>query len=141
MKKNITLLALAALALTGCYRTASTHGQVIYPSQLAQIKPNETTANQALQLLGTPSAMGTLNDNRWYYITDTQVDTPFKPNQVQGRSIVILDIDPSTSLVTAVNTKTEEDAKNLTPSEASTRTYGQKLGLLDQLFSNIGLAR
>jgi outer membrane protein assembly factor BamE (lipoprotein component of BamABCDE complex) len=140
MKHILTLSALAVAALAGgCAETLDTHGQVVLPSQLAKIKPGETTQAQVRQLLGTPSATGTLNDQRWYYITSVVGQKAFNPYDLKSRRTLVLDFDPSSTVVTSMVQRTEADGKALDPDRAMTETQGQTMGFFDQMFGNMGL--
>lgn len=147
MKKNQNkfFLSLAAVMMTaaiaGCYQTVNTRGQVIYPSQLRQITVGQSTKQDVMMLLGTPSTTGTKNDNRWYYITTTMTDKPLKTNIVDDRTVLVLDFDPSSSIVTAMDTKTANDGKAIEPDGGQTSTYGQKMGLLDHVFNSVGFGK
>lgn len=123
--------------LTGCMETVNTHGQIMLPSKLEQVKPGETTKQDMLNLFGTPSAQGTLNDNRWYYVTTVEGTTPFTPHIIKDRSVYVADFD-ATGKVTRFAKLTAEDGKALAPAAEATPTRGQAQGLLQQMFGNIG---
>ncbi|NBX86649.1 MAG: outer membrane protein assembly factor BamE, partial [Proteobacteria bacterium] len=125
--------------LAGCAETINTHGQVILPSRLAQIKPGQTTRDEVLQLLGSPSTQGTMNDNRWYYITSTMGTKAFEPNNLKSRKVIIIDFDTASGTVSALQEKTEADGQALEPVRNTTKTQGQSLGIVEQLFGNLGL--
>lgn len=139
MKNHILTLLISGAILTGCSETVNTHGQVILPSRLAQVTPGTTTKDQVLQLLGSPSAQGTMNDSRWYYITSSVGTKAFEPHKLKSRKIVVVDFDPSSSIVTNITEKTEADGKELDPARAATPTQGQSMGILEQMMGNLGL--
>ena len=138
--KIVLLLALAAGTLSACAETVTTHGQIILPSRLAQIKPGTTTRAEVQQLMGTPSTTGTFNDTRWYYITSTVKTKVLQPNILQKREIVIVDFDAA-GVVSNLTQRTEADAKEFDPVTATTRTHGQSMGILEQAFGNLGLSQ
>lgn len=135
MKHLALLLALAAGA---CTETTITRGQVLLPSRLAQVQPGVSTKADVQYLLGSPSTTGTFNDNRWYYVTSNLKDEPLNPNQLQSRKVLIVDFDPSGTVV-AVDNKAETDGRPLTPDSAETETHGQSLGILDSMMQNVGM--
>lgn len=139
MKKQYLLLSLTAAALAaGCTETINTTGQVILPSRLSQIQPGTTTRQEVVQLLGSPSASGTMNDNRWYYITSVEGTKAFQPHDLKSRRVIIIDFD-SSNTVAGLTEKTEADGKALDPDRKATPTHGQSLGLFDQLLGNLGM--
>jgi outer membrane protein assembly factor BamE (lipoprotein component of BamABCDE complex) len=136
--KVCTLATTAALLLSACGQTLSTHGHIILPSRLAQIKPGVSTQADVRQLLGTPSTTSTLGANTWYYMTNITKDKPLNPNILQSSQVVQIAFDPS-GTVTGLTQKTTADAKAVEPSPATTRTEGQALGIVEQLLGNVGL--
>ncbi|MCA3243706.1 MAG: outer membrane protein assembly factor BamE [Alphaproteobacteria bacterium] len=128
-----------ALLLAGCAETLDTHGTVVPQSQLAKVVVGQSTKDEVRQLLGTPSATGTLNDDRWYYVTSVVGKKAFNPHDLKSRRVLVLDFDPSSSVVTALNERTERDGKEIDPNRAATGTAGQTMGFIEQMFSNFGV--
>jgi outer membrane protein assembly factor BamE (lipoprotein component of BamABCDE complex) len=143
MKQHVPTLYIlataAALTLAGCAETLDTHGQIILPSRLAQIKVGETTQEQVLQLLGSPSTQGTLNDTRWYYITSTVGTKAFNPNDLKSRKVVVIDFDPSSTIVRKMTDLNESSGRPIDPDRTKTTTQGQSMGFIEQMFGNIGM--
>jgi outer membrane protein assembly factor BamE (lipoprotein component of BamABCDE complex) len=144
MKQYISpTLMLAVLAITsgfmaGCAETVNTRGQVILPSRLAQIQPGVTTRQDVLQLLGSPSTQGTLNENRWYYVTASVGSTSLDPYDLKSRQVVIIDFDPKTDVVANLTQKGKNDGKEVSPDDKVTPTHGQALGIVDQMMDSLG---
>src|SRR5215469_6592685 len=67
-------LALAAALLlvgitgTGCVERVSTRGSMPAAEDIDKLKVGVQTKDQVVQLLGSPSNVGTFNDDTWYYI-------------------------------------------------------------------------
>lgn len=127
-----------ALFISACAETVNTRGQIILPSRLAQIQPGQTTRDDVVQLLGSPSTQGTMNDERWYYISSSVGTRAFQPHELKSRQIVIIDFDPQTNVVAKVTQKNEKDGKEITPEEVTTKTHGQSLGIVEQMFGSLG---
>ena len=128
----------SALFFSACAETVNTRGQIILPSRLAQIQPGTTTRDDVVQLLGSPSTQGTMNDERWYYISSSVGTKAFRPHELKSRQIVIIDFDKNTNVVAKVTQKTEKDGKEITPDESTTATQGQSLGIVEQMFGSMG---
>lgn len=139
--RKIALTASFVLATLagGCAETLDTHGQVLLPSALAQIKQGSTTKDEVVRLLGTPSAKGTMNDNRWYYVNSVVGKKAFQPHNLKNRKVLVLDFDPATGVVAAMSERTEADGKAIEPSRAETKTQGQSMGFIEQVMGNVGL--
>lgn len=133
---RFTYLALAALLMTGCTGTQTTHGNFITPKQIAQLTPNEMTKDDVLATLGSPSSQGTMNSNRWYYIAELQHTKPFEPNQLITRTLLVLDFNDAGTLVNVVN-KDQTNGKAVAMDETVTPTQGQALGVIDQIIENV----
>ncbi len=125
------------MVIAGCAETVNTRGQIILPSRLAQVQPGVSTKQDVLQLLGSPSTQGTMNDNRWYYITSSVGTTSFTPHDLKSRQIVIIDFDAN-DVVANLTQKGKEDGKQVTPDKDATQTHGQAMGIVDQLIGNLG---
>lgn len=136
--KNIFPALAAAALLAACAPTLNTHGNIILPSRLAAIHTGQTSQDEVLQLLGTPSAKSTFQANQWYYITSTDKVTALKGNQMENRKVVAIAFDPS-GTVSNLHELTEADGKTFTPDATTTKTQGQSLGILEQLMGNLGI--
>ncbi len=130
-------LVVCAIVIAGCAETVNTRGQIILPSRLAQVQPGVSTKQDVLQLLGSPSTQGTMNENRWYYISSSVGTTSFNPHDLKSRQIVIIDFDAN-DVVATLNQKGKEDGKQLEPEKEATETHGQALGIVDQFIGNLG---
>lgn len=137
MKNNIALLT-APLLLAACAAMVDTHGSIIQQAQLDQIKEGTTTQDQVRELLGSPATTGTLNANRWVYITSTMRDKPLDPDVLTHRQVVVIDFTPS-GTVAAITQKNEGDSRTVEPLPNVTPTHGQSLGVIDQMLKNIGV--
>ena len=84
-------LALGSLSLAGCMIGEEIHhGYVVDERAIAQVKPG-MSAEQVLQILGTPSTVSTVGNKSWYYIS-----------QVQSRVLHFMGESVSDQRVTAV---------------------------------------
>ncbi|MBI1308757.1 MAG: outer membrane protein assembly factor BamE [Proteobacteria bacterium] len=138
MKQHVLTLLLGLTVITGCSETINTHGQVVLPSRLAQITPGQTTRDEVLQLLGSPSTSGTMNDSRWYYITSIVGSKAFTPHDLKDRHVIIVDFDPSGTVV-GLQQKTAADGHTITPDDSITETHGESMGVVEQFIGNLGL--
>jgi outer membrane protein assembly factor BamE (lipoprotein component of BamABCDE complex) len=134
------LLLVATGAQWGCSSITSTHGQIVSEKQVGYIQPGLSKRNEVQQLLGSPSAVGTFNENRWYYITETTESEPLNPNRLTERRVVILEFDEE-GIVQQILTKDEQDGKEVPFSPRTTPTQGQSLGIVDQMIQNLGIGQ
>ena len=129
--------ALAAALLAGCTPIVHQQGHISDPAALAEIKPGVQTREEVARLLGTPSAVGTFDDARWYYISRLTETTAFNAAELVDQSVVVIAFDES-GVVTEVTSVATEEARAIDPVEEESPTRGRDLGLLEQLLGNIG---
>jgi outer membrane protein assembly factor BamE (lipoprotein component of BamABCDE complex) len=132
--------SLALLLLTGaaaCTPIVDNRGNAPPPEALATVKPG-ATRTQVAQLLGSPSNIATFNDKTWYYISrKTETEAFFAPEAVD-QQIVIVKFDDSGVVTNIEQRKGMKGTTDITPVSRVTPTAGHSLGLLEQLFGNVG---
>ena len=129
--------ALAAALLAGCTPQVHQQGHVSDPEALAEIKPGVQTREEVARLLGTPSAMGTFDDRNWYYISRRTETEAFNAPELVDQSVVVIAFDEN-GVVAEVASVSTDEARAVVPVDEETATRGRELGLLEQLFGNIG---
>ena len=136
-KRALLGCALAAALLAGCTPIVHQQGHVSDPEALAEIKPGVQTRAEVARLLGTPSAVGTFDDARWYYISRRTETEAFNAPELVDQSVIVIAFDES-GVVAEVTSVSTEEARAVVPIDEETATRGRELGLLEQLFGNIG---
>lgn len=71
---RVSVLALLGVGLSGCIGEEIRHGYVIDQAALATVKPG-MSAEQVLQILGSPSTVSTVGNKSWYYISQNSSRT------------------------------------------------------------------
>ena len=74
MKKNIYILGIILLFITGCQQNEviKTHGIAYLDKREKLIIVDQSNKNDTLSILGQPSTKGMVNDNLWIYIERTR---------------------------------------------------------------------
>lgn len=137
IRRMVLGCALAAALLAGCTPQVHQQGHVRDPEALAEIKPGVQTRTDVARLLGTPSAVGTFDDQRWYYISRRTETEAFNAPELVDQSVIVIAFDES-GVVAEVSSVSTEEARAVVPAEEETATRGRDIGLLEQLFGNIG---
>lgn len=133
---TLATLALAGFALAGCATTVAQRGNVPDPEKLEQLKPGDTKDN-VVQLIGSPSTIGTFSDKRWYYISrKTEKTAFFNPNTID-QQVVEVQFDEQDKVL-EVKKLNLADAKDVDIVQRSTPTAGKSMTVFDQLIGNIG---
>jgi len=87
---RVLAVALLGLAATACAPTVATRGNMTDPDAVASIRTGSTTRDQVASLLGTPTSVGTFDQNVWYYIGQkTEKTAFFKPEVLERRVVVV----------------------------------------------------
>jgi outer membrane protein assembly factor BamE (lipoprotein component of BamABCDE complex) len=138
-KRVRRLLAASTLALaaSACTPTVSTHGHPLDPEQVTQIKPGVTSREEVTRLLGSPSTIGTFEQERWFYVSQRNEVMSFYKADVTQQDVVRIDFDAN-GIVSDVHTHGLELAQAIEPDPNRTRTLGNELTAMRQLLGNIG---
>ncbi len=141
VKTRTWIAAVGGLALTvalpACAPTIENRGNLPNPELLAQVKPGLQTKEDVSTLLGTPSSTAVFGDETWYYISSREEHYAFyKPKELE-RQVVIVRFDKG-GLVSEVKSLTLQDGKEIKMVDRTTPTAGSEMGLLQQLFGNVG---
>ncbi len=129
--------ALAAALLAGCAPIVHQQGHIRDAEVLAQIEPGEQTREEVARLLGTPSAVGTFDDRRWYYISRRTETTAFYAPELVDQEVTVIAFDEK-GVVAEVASMSIEEARAVAPVEEESPTRGRELSFFEQIFGNIG---
>jgi outer membrane protein assembly factor BamE (lipoprotein component of BamABCDE complex) len=134
-----SLIAAMLLAAAGaaCSPTITNHGYRIDQDSLAEIQPGITSREEVYRLLGSPSATGTFNGERWYYISQRNEQMSFYQSQVTAQDVVAVDFDKS-GVVADVKQSDLTAAAEIEPVPEETRTMGNEFTLVEQFLGNVG---
>ncbi|MBE04943.1 MAG: cell envelope protein SmpA [Gammaproteobacteria bacterium] len=124
--------------LISCTPQIDTRGHVPSPDLISKIKPGHQSRDQVITILGSPSAIGTFEDNRWYYITQKTESTAFFEPKLVKQSIILIDFDEG-GFVKSVETLDPNEAKKISFVDRVTPTKGKSLGFFEQIFGNLGV--
>ena len=132
-------IAVLGLALTACEPIKTNQGYRLDPEQLAQIEAGVTNKDTVQAIMGSPSSIATFQTegDAWYYISSKTEHLAFLAKEVTERDIVIVKFDIN-DVVAEVKDLSKEDGREIEIVERETPTGGRKLGLLEQLFGNLG---
>lgn len=124
------------LVLGACSATFQNHGYVPAPDELAKIKIGEPQA-QVVQEIGTPSTDGLIKPPAWYYVQSRwRTFGPFKPKEIK-REVVAITFDKQGN-VANIQRFGLNKGHVVTLSTRVTQGSVQQLGILQQLFSDVG---
>ena len=137
------LMTAAALALAGattaCSPVRDIHGFTAAAEEQLTVEPGVDTKETVARRLGTPSTDSMLDQLTWYYITSTQERFAFYAPRVVDRQVMAVRFRAD-GVVDSVDRFGEEKGKIVQYSEDRTPTRGRELGIIEQIFGNVGRA-
>jgi outer membrane protein assembly factor BamE (lipoprotein component of BamABCDE complex) len=125
------------LALGACVPTQDTRGYMPDEDAVAQVKAGVTTKDKVYDIFGSPSSMGTFDQNVWYYIEKKTEQIAFYEPKVLDQRVLAVEFDQA-GTVTSVKRWGLKDGKLVEPVARITETRGKELGFFEQMFGNIG---
>ena len=133
----MVFIAVLGLNLSGCDPKITMRGNLPRPSVLEQVKPGAHYKQDIVQLLGTPSTLGTFDASTWYYISKTSTQYAFLEPEIIEQKVLALYFD-DTGKLTRMQTYTKDDMRKVGMQDGETPTAGDEMGFLEQVFGNFG---
>ena len=132
------LIALCVLLfLAACAPKVATRGNLIEPEKMAQIKTGESTREDVVNKIGSPTQVSTFDENTWYYFgCRTEQYSFLDPEVIEQKALEIKFNDQG--VVTAMNQLDPNEARDISPASGSTPTYGHDMTFVEQLVGNLG---
>ncbi|MFQ5623805.1 MAG: outer membrane protein assembly factor BamE [Paracoccaceae bacterium] len=130
-------LLLASGVVVACAPTQEVHGFVPSRAEIEGLTPGVDTVSSVEENLGRPSSTGLIDERGWYYVSTRIENFAFYPPKVTDRTVVAVLFDGK-GTVASVNTYGIEDGRIINLNPRITQTSGRTLGILEQLFGNLG---
>lgn len=105
-------------------------------TEIADPQPGVDTQDTVRQRFGSPSTTAVFDQTAWYYITSVQEQVAFYTPRVTDRRVMVVRFDGQA--VAAVEKYGMERGRIVAYDGDVTPTRGRELGLLEQIFGNIG---
>lgn len=135
-QKTIHLLITLAL-LAACEPTIANRGNVLDPDKVTEVKTGSSTRENVAAILGTPTMVSTFDDKIWYYAGRQTKQYSFLDPEVLDQQAIEIRFDDQ-GVVTAITRLDLADARDITPVDRRTPTYGNDNTLIQQLIGNLG---
>jgi outer membrane protein assembly factor BamE (lipoprotein component of BamABCDE complex) len=104
---------------------------------IAEPQVGVDTRATILQRFGSPSTTAVFDQTTWYYVSATQEHTAFFKADVVERTVLAVKFDANDT-VAEVHHYGLEDGRVIAYNDDVTPTRGRELGILEQIFGNIG---
>jgi outer membrane protein assembly factor BamE (lipoprotein component of BamABCDE complex) len=137
-KPSVAILALALAGLLGaCSARVSNNGNMVSDERLQALRVGQTSEDEVLRDLGTPTAVATFDRGTWYYVGQvTSRFGPFRPEAIERRVVTVRFDDAG--VVSGVETRSLADGNEVAVIDRATATPGTELSLIQQIFGNVG---
>lgn len=140
MTRIILLLGATGLILSlaaGCGARQNTRGNLPTEDQVLLITPGVHGREDVRTVLGAPSVVSTFDENIWYYIGRRTTQYAFFKRNVVEQQVLIVRFAPE-GPVSRISRLDKSDGREVELVKRETPSAGRQLGLLEQLFGNIG---
>jgi outer membrane protein assembly factor BamE (lipoprotein component of BamABCDE complex) len=135
--RTAVLVVLGAAALAGCSGRLDVRGNLPDPEDVLAVHPGESTREQVAQVLGSPSVVGTFDDQTWYYVSKRTETFAFFEPEVIDQEVLVVKFD-NTGVVSDMQMYGYEDGRLVDPVERTTPNLGQELTFIQQILGNLG---
>lgn len=140
MKGAILRTAAATLVLAAaaaCTPVRTTHGFINDAEEPAAVQVGVDTKASVLSRLGSPSTTAVFDESSWYYISSSQRRLAFYNPRTVDRQVLVVRFNEDDT-VAAVDRYGIERGQIVAYNNDATPTRGRELGLLEQIFGNVG---
>ncbi len=135
---RVSALALLLAAGAACTPVREYHGFMAEnEDQTSSIQVGVDTKATVTQKLGSPSTTAVLDQTAWYYISTVQQRFAFYHPRTSDQHIMVVRFDANDT-VSAVDHFGVERGRVIAYNTNVTPTRGRELGILEQIFGNIG---
>jgi outer membrane protein assembly factor BamE (lipoprotein component of BamABCDE complex) len=136
-RSSVLVTILASVLVAGCAKSIEQRGNLPEQEKIAEIHPGSTTKDEVIKILGSPSSVSIFNEKSWYYISRRTGQIAFFDPNVIDQQVYIVNFDDQ-GIVKAVDHKSLDDGKEITPVARATPAPGRELSFLEQLIGNLG---
>ncbi len=128
---------LTAVLLSGCAPTLQVHGNELDPELLAEIRAGESSRDDVIDLLGSPSSVAMFDGESWFYVSERTEKTAFFSPEIKERKVVVFRFDED-GVVSDIDSRGLDSARAIQPVDRETPTAGNEVTILEQLIGNFG---
>lgn len=134
-RNTLTGLTLVAI-LSGCSPTIDHRGKLPEADQLKEIKIKQSTAEDVLRLIGSPTSTTQYGQKKWFYIYRKTSRTAFLNPDVVEENMVTIVFDAQDHVIDVIEKK--PNGQDISHTSYRTPTYGHDRPILNKVFGNFG---
>lgn len=126
-----------AAILGACAPTITQHGYVPDEARIGSIRTELDDRESIRAKLGSPSTLTAFGDETWLYVSRRVEEFAFYTPKVLDQQVVAINFNDR-GFVQDIKRLNLEDGRLIDPVTRETPTLGRELGVLEQLFGNLG---
>ena len=129
-----------ASALGGCSVFApipTDRGISIEATDYDKLVPGKSTRSEVTELIGSPTAHATFDDNTWIYIGEITAPVPMARPKIKSQSVVVLTFD-SGGVLRSRSLLDKADGYDIAMASGRTPSPGSETSFMQQLIGNVG---
>jgi len=115
----------------------SDRGQFVEKEDYNKLVPGTSTRSDVTQLMGSPTAKASFDENTWLYIGQITAPVPMSRPTVEKQQVLVLNFDGS-GVLRAVRRLDQSDAVSVPMTARTTPTPGGEATFMQQLIGNVG---
>lgn len=123
--------------LTACVPEVSHHGYNFEHFDIKLIKVGQTSRNEIISQMGTPTTQADFGDKTMYYISSKTEKVVFFQPRIIEQTVIVMHFDER-DILSSMTELTLDDAKRVVFSENLTEIKGNVLSPMQQIMTNIG---
>ena len=123
--------------LASCTPIVDTRGHSAEALDLTQIVVGQTTSDDVVALLGSPTSSANFGDETWYYITQKKERVGVFAPEVTEQHVTVITFDAA-KRVAQVSEFTKEQGKPVQMVSKKTPTEGHDMTFIEQMLGNVG---
>ena len=133
-KLLITLFSLFFIA--ACTPSQATRGNLLTEDRLAYIKVEESTRDEVVEYIGSPTNIAPFDPNTWYYIGQMTEKQGFLDREIVDQQVFVARFNEEGTLIQFENMETANLDIPIVTRE--TPTHGNDMTVFQQLIGNLG---
>ena len=137
--RKLPLIALPCLllALPACVSKTNNGGYVNDLDINNEVIIGQSTRNDVMERLGSPSSKSSFGNEAWYYISDQQETVAFLKPEITDQRVTRVEFDEA-GLVKNIQHLSKKDRLEFDTVTRTTPTEGHSMTVMEQLLGNVG---
>lgn len=134
---NTLVIILAVFLVSACSKDTENWGYVSKFSKIEEVVPNQSTREDVIEKLGSPTSKSVYGKEKWFYIgSEVTKESFFKP-EVLNHEVYTVVFTPA-GVVESITKRGKDSMDNIEVSKEETTTEGNDITVTQQFLGNLG---